>query len=164
MTEVDHYSVAELGLAVCLQSLGATYFPGDTKRATGWQVSDDDTVLTLGGDYFIVYRPGACPVTPIARGIYDYNWEVVLDLYVRYVSYKLSWAQFRAYRAAIVNLLNTHQTLNGTNGVHGVTFRSDARPQYFRFTGTPETAIPNFLIQTTQVVVVQRVIYATGDI
>ena len=160
----DNYSTCETALAVLLRTLGTGFFPGDVQRDAGWQVSDDDTVLSYGGDYFIVYRPGACPVTPVARGIKEYYWEVLMDLYIRYVSYKDSWTKFKAFRAAIITLLDTHQSLSSATGVRGVVFTSDERPLYFRFNNTPETAKPNFIIQQTKVVIRQQVLYVTGDL
>lgn len=164
MPVTDYYSIAEAALATYIKALGTGFFPASSKDAAGWQVSDDDTVLAKGGEYFAIYRPGSCPVTTIARGIYDYNWEVILDLYVRYVSYKLSWTKFKGYRAALITQLDTNQTLGDCQGVHGVSFRSDERPMYFRFNGADETAKPNFLIQTAQVVIRQRVMYLSGDL
>jgi len=164
----DPYVLAESALASFLRTLkdgsGDTFFPADTERDAGWQVSDDDTVLGLGGEYFAIYRPGACPAVPISRGIKDYGWEVLLDLYVRYTYYKESWDKFKAYRYAVITLLDTNQSLGGTNGVHGVNFKSDDKPLYFRFNETPEKAKPNFIIQPTQVVITQRVIYLKGDL
>jgi len=160
----DEYSTCETALAVLLRTLGTSFFPGDAQRDAGWQVSDDDTVLALGGEYFAIYRPGTCPATPIARGIKEYYWEVLLDLYIRYESYKTSWTKFKAFRAATVTLLDTHQSLGYTKGVRSVVFSSEERPLYFRFTNTPEQARPNFIIQPTKVVIRQQVFYATGDL
>lgn len=163
MTGYDPYVAVETALATCLKSLD-TFFPGDKKRDAGWQVSDDDTVISLGGDFFAIYRPGAFTVTKIARGIYDYDWEVDLDLFVRYTSYKESWTKLKSYRASLVELLSTHQTLNGTIGTHGVSLSSPERPAYFRFTDTSVSAKPNYLIQPTRVVIRQRVTHTTGDL
>lgn len=151
----DFYSECETGLVTLLRSL-TTYFVKD------WQVSDDDTVIMKGGDYFAVVRPGAFPYTRQTEKLATVNWSVVMDLYVRYDDYKKSWNKFKAFRSAIFNLLMEHPTLNDTPGVVRADMTGDERAQYFKFSNAPD-AIPNFIIQTVRAVITQYIHYSEGE-
>ena len=123
------------------------------------QVSDDDTVIAGGADYFVVYRPGAFPIVDslASHKIEEIDWNITTDMYVRYKTYKESWGKFRKFRAALFFLLHSDQTLGGTPNVRRVSFSSNEIAQYFRFANSSEEAKPNFIIQTCNVVVRQRV-------
>lgn len=149
----DFYQQCEDALVVRLRTLNPSFFK-DNK-----QVSDDDSVLSEGAEYWIVYRPGAFPIndTLLSQKIMDVNWNVTVDLYVRYKTYKESWGKFRKFRAALFFLLHQDQHLGGTVNVHRVTLSSNEAAQYFRFANTSEEARPNFIIQTCNIVIRQRV-------
>lgn len=123
------------------------------------QVSDDDSVISEGADYWIIYRPGAFPIADNfnTQKIMEIDWNVTADLYVRYKTYKESWGKFRKFRAAIFFLLHSDQTLGNTPNVHRVTFSSNELAQYFRYANTAAEARPNFIIQTCNIVIRQRV-------
>jgi len=148
----DFYQQCEDGMAKQLRVL-TTFFKKEE------QVSDDDSVLSLGADYWCIYRPGAFPIVDSlqTQKIMEVDWNVTIDLYVRYKTYKESWGKFRKFRAAIFFLLHSDQTLGGTINVHRVTLSSNEAVQYFRFAETAETAKPNFIIQTCNIVIRQRV-------
>lgn len=148
----DFYQICEDGLTARLRVL--TFF---FKKSE--QVSDDDSVLSLGADYWIIYRPGAFPIADNfnTQKIMEIDWNVTMDLYVRYKTYKESWGKFRKFRAALFFLLHADQSLGNTPNVHRVTFSSNEIAQYFRFAETSEAAKPNFIIQTCNVVIRQRV-------
>lgn len=131
-----------------------------------YQVGMDDTALARGGDKFIVLRPGSFPIASSSntKQIVDYDWHVVMDTYLRYVSYEESWREFNLYRDTLIWVLGINPILechtvpakSGKN-VWGVTLSSDEDAQYFRFSNTPQEAKPNFIIQTMQVTIRQRV-------
>lgn len=152
MTDVDFYSQCEAGLITRLLTL-IEFFQKD------YQVSDDDTSIAKGADYFIVVRPGKFPASPVAAGsgVYDYDWHIVADLYVRYKEYKLSWTRFKASRSAIINLFGTDPTLGDTPDVWRVSCSSQENAQYFKFSDTPSSIRANFIIQTLDIVIKQRV-------
>jgi len=149
----DFYQQCEDALVNVLLELKPSFFNRDE------QVSDDDTVLSTGADYWIIYRPGAFPIVDnlITRQILDVDWNVTADLYVRYKTYKESWSKFRKFRAALFFLLHSDQTLGNAPNVHRVSMSSNEIVQYFRFAETSESAKPNFIIQTCNIVIRQRV-------
>jgi len=149
----DFYQQCEDALAARLRALKPSFFKEDK------QVSDDDSVLSEGADYWIIYRPGAFPVIGNieSRKIMDVDWNVTMDLYVRYKTYKESWGKFRKFRGVVFFLLHSDQHLGGEHGIDRVSFSSNELAQYFRFANSPEEARPNFIIQTCSVVVRQRV-------
>lgn len=148
----DFYQQCEDALATRLREL--TSFFAQPK-----QVSDDDSVLSTGADYWAIYRPGAFPIVDslLTQKIMEMDWNVTMDLYVRYKTYKESWGKFREFRAALFFLLHSDQTLGNCPNVHRVTLSSNEIAQYFRFAETSENATPNFIIQTCNVVIRQRV-------
>lgn len=154
----DPYGECENALKAYIQEL-TTFFPND------WQVSNDDTVIARGGDHFVILRPGAFPTfsshnTGMQK---DIDWEVVVDVYVRYAEYEASWADFKQLRAALLWALNTNPILACTvqpeksaKNVWYVNLYSNEETQYFRFDDN-ENQRPNFIIQTMGVTIRQRV-------
>jgi hypothetical protein len=154
MAEVwDFYQQCEDALATRIRALKPAFFKKDE------QVSDDDTVLSDGADYWIIYRPGAFPIADnkLTQKIMDIDWNVTMDLYVRYKTYKESWGKFRKFRGALFFLLHADQHLGGEHAISRVTLSSNEIAQYFRFANTPQEAKPNFIIQTCNVVIRQQV-------
>ena len=143
----DYYKECEDGFIALLRTL-TTYFPGG-----GWQVSDDDTILAKGLEYAVIVRPGAFPYIPRTATQIIVQWNVTADLCVRYVSYKESWNKMKAFRSDVFNLVLENPDLRDTPGVISVVMTGDALPQYLRFEGVPETAKPNFIIQTVRVII-----------
>jgi len=152
MAAVDFYEQCETGLKSALQSL-TTVFLHD------WQVSNDDTVIARGGDVFAILRPGAFPIfAKQATGKQvDFDWGITVDVYVRYESYATSWAKFKTVRAEMIWRLGCDPTLGNTPNVWGVTLSAEEGAQYFKFAESSENATPNFIIQTMQATVRQRV-------
>ena len=148
----DFYQQCEDALATRLRTLDSFFSKPD-------QVSDDDSVLSTGADYWIIYRPGAFPIadSKLTQKIMDIDWNVTMDLYVRYKTYKESWGKFRYFRGALFFLLHADQHLGGQYNISRVTVSSNEVAQYFRFASTPEEAKPNFIIQTCNVVIRQQV-------
>lgn len=151
----DFYSECEAGLTTLLKTQ-TTYFAHD------WQVSDDDSVIMQGAEYFAVVRPGAFPYTRQTERLSTVNWTVIMDLYVSYKDYKTSWAKFKAFRSAIFNLLMANPTLGGAAGVVRVDMTSDEQAQYLKFSDAPD-ARPNFIVQTVKVIIAQYVLVADTD-
>jgi hypothetical protein len=152
MTDIDFYGQCETGFVTRLRTL-TQFFKHD------WQISDDDTVIAKGEDHFVVYRPGEFPSAPAARGsgLYDIDWHITADLYVRYKEYKTSWTKFKALRSAIIPLIFRDQTLGNTPNVWRTSVNSQEKAQYFRFSDAPSNIRANFIIQTLDVIITQRV-------
>ena len=148
----DHYSVCETALMTRLRTL-TSYFPAGTGKSAGWQVSDDDTVFSQGGDYFVIVRPGEFPT--VQKGLLaDVSWHVKAVIYARFIEYKTSWGMFKAFRSDIFNLLNADPSLDRTNGVYSVTVSSkDDAGRLLDTQGNPM----NWIAQLLDVTITQRI-------
>jgi hypothetical protein len=141
----DHYSLCEAAVMTKLRTLTA-FFPN------AWQVSDDDSVIQNGADYLAIFQPDAFPQTRIDGQDAFFNWAVIFDLYVRYSTRKESLPRFKAIRSALINLL--HPTaLNSANlNVSRIVLSANGGLQQDLAGDNP-----NFIIQTLNVVITQRV-------
>lgn len=140
----DHYGECEAALMTKIRTLTA-YFP----RAI--QVSDDDTVVNRGADHWVVFQPDAFPQTRADGRDVFFNWVLVFDLYVRYKSRKESLPHFKAVRSALINLI-TPTCLNDTSNIMRTVLSASGGLQQ-DIAGSN----PNFIIQTFQAVITQRV-------
>ena len=140
----DFYSQCETALMTKLRTLSAL-FPKD------WQVSDDDSVLNRGAEYFVIVQPDALPSTRADGRDLTYNWVVILDLYVRYHTRAESLARFKAARSAVINLL-TPNSLNDTSNISRTVVTASGGLQQ----DIPGDN-PNFIIQTLTATITQRV-------
>jgi hypothetical protein len=146
----DFYSECETGAMRQVRTL-TTLFKND------WQVSDDDTVIAKGAENFFIVRPGQFPYTSQTAVIKDVSWHVTADLYIKFVNYKTSWSKFKVCRSAIINLLMSDPTLGNTSNVFRVGVSSQENAQYFSFDEPKHGVKPNFIIQTLDVEIIQRV-------
>lgn len=140
----DYYTQCETALMTKVRTLTA-YFPRD------FQVSDDDSVLNRGADYFAIFQPDAFPATRVDGLAVTYNWVVVFDLYVRYKSRRESLTAFKAARSAMINLI-TPNCLNDTSNISRCVLAASGGLQQ----DIPGDN-PNFIIQTFSATITQRV-------
>lgn len=140
----DYYTQCETALMTKVRTLTA-FFPRD------FQVSDDDSVLNRGADYFAIFQPDAFPATRVDGLSVFYNWVVVFDLYVRYKSRAESLPRFKAARSALINLITPH-SLNDTSNISRCVLAATAGLQQ----DIPGDN-PNFIIQTFSATITQRV-------
>lgn len=143
----DHYGLCEAALMTKIRTLTA-YFP------KGWQVSDDDSVLNRGADYFFITLPSSFPSVRVDGKSKAVVWNVVCDLYVRFKSRKESLPKFKAVRAAIFELLHSDPMLSKTPGVSGVLVSAGGELQQ----DLPGDN-PNFIIQTLTVSISQTITF-----
>lgn len=152
----DFYSQVEEGVKDRFRTLSSFFSKPE-------YVSSDDTVIAHGGNYFAIFRPGAFPLAPGGnQHEKNFIWRIRVDVYVKYLEYKTSWENFKAVRAAIINLLLPDPYLSEKGpipevpGVFSVSVSGDEDAQYFYFKDDPG-ARPNFIIQSLTVEVIQRV-------
>ena len=150
----DHYAQCENALVALLLKEMPTYFKH------GWQVSDDDTGLSRGEDYFVVVRPSTFPVVPVAgRSIADIQWHVTMTIYCRYTEYSESLKRFKAFRSTILNVVYQNKLRDITN-VGGAVIQSKS-DVFYHFNTEPKPGMkPNFIGQTLDVTINQRVNFA----
>ena len=146
----DFYSQCESALAVRLRTL-TDFFPHE------WQVSDDDSVIAKGANNFLIYSPGAFPFANINMSEKDFSWDIPSRMYVKYIGYSESKANFKALRAAIINLIFPDFSLSGTPGVWRTSVSSQESSQYFFFDEPKPGVRPNFIIQDLTFTITQRV-------
>jgi len=151
----DYYSECEDGFVALLQTL-STFFKHD------WQVSNDDSNLARGAEYFVIVRPGALPHTIVSDQQREFHWEIIFDLDVKFTEYKTSWNKFKEVRSAIINLVFSNPTMLDTPGVFSVNIDSSERAQYLKFSEGPK-AIAAFIIQTMRATITQLVKFEGGE-
>lgn len=149
----DYYGLCKAALIARLRTL-TTYFPASAKHVTaGWQVSDDDAVLSEGGDYFLIIRPGAFPTRKQGRML-EVEWHADAVLYVRYKEQLTSWTRFETIRSDIFNLLHADPSLNRTNGVYDVGVSSQEKAGRLV---DAQGNLMNWIAQTLDVTINQRI-------
>src|SRR5829696_1856719 len=108
----DQYSICEAGAMTLIRTL-----PQFNRE---FQVSDDDSVLNRGADYFAIFQPEGFPNIRANGKQAHYSWLMTFDLYVRYSSRKESLPRFKAVRAALIKLFHP-LSLNHIRGVEDTT-------------------------------------------
>jgi tRNA-binding EMAP/Myf-like protein len=81
---------------------------------------------------------------------------------VRYTEQAVSLQRFKAVRAAIIETIFTHPTLDKKSAVVSVGVDSEELVQYFSFDENAEK--PNFVIQTMRVTINQRITFTGGEL
>lgn len=156
---VDYYSQCESALKDFFQANLADYLPND------WQITDDESDLIRGADYYILLRPGSKPDTPISfqSGAFTtLDWRINCNLFVRYIYGSQKWPTFKKFRAVVWYVLEKNQFVqNNANVERVISYGFPEEPFYWKFKGTPEDAQPNMMAQPLFVVVRQRVIHTT---
>jgi hypothetical protein len=154
---VDYYSQCEEALATFLRSS----LPDQFEHT--WQVTDNESDLLRGANYYILFRPGAIPDRPVTfqSGSFTYlDWRVNVNLFTRYVQKSLQWPQFKRFRALVLYVLETQQFLPGNGNVEKiVSYSAPDDALYWKFNNTPAEADPNMMTQPLAVVVRQRVVH-----
>jgi hypothetical protein len=140
----DYYSQCESALMATLRTL-----PQLSRH--DFQVSDDDSVITNGAEYYAIFQPDAFPQTRADGREVFFNWVVIFDLYVRYSTRKESLGKFKAVRAAIVELIKP-TALNSTSNIMRTVLAASGGLQQ----DLPGDN-PNFIIQTMTATITQRV-------
>lgn len=147
MTEIDYYGIVESAVMAKLRTLDI--FPHD------WQVSDDLSNLRKGAKYFAIVLPSTFQSERASGTEKDIVWSVLFDFYSRYTTQRESLALFKAGRKELF-LLNKDRMLNRTVGVSNVNL--SATSEVLQDIAGDN---PNFIIQTFNVAVSQRIRFVT---
>jgi hypothetical protein len=131
------------------------YFPQPDKQV----VKSDDSVLSLGFDYFFLTYPGSFPTESAGTGVIETVWNVSIEIFVRFKkNTKDTWGRFRRFRSDIFNLFNVSQVgrnLNRTAGVKEVLLTGDSEPVPYGEEDAPSD--PIFISQTMQLAVTFKI-------
>lgn len=103
----DQYSLCLSAYTTQIRTLSNVYFPAITGEAAGWQVSENDTVVKKGSDYFVILRPGTFDNPQLSGALQNNIWRVRTLLFMRFAEYDNIWSSYRAFRSAILNLRET---------------------------------------------------------
>jgi hypothetical protein len=129
------------------------YFPAITGKLSGWQVSENDTVVTEGSDYFTVLRPGSFENIRSGGGLQNNTWRVRTLLFMRFNEYDTLWSTYRAFRSDIIALPDTSPLIN--YGIQNQVFSASDEAGYLRDADGNYTG---FVQQTLECAITQRVI------
>jgi len=150
----DQYSLCLSDYITQLRTLAAIYFPAVTGKAAGWQVSENDTVVKEGGDYFIVLRPGSFETA--RHGQHQDNiWRVRTLLFMRFNEYDSLWTAYRLFRSDILALPDTAPMT--AHGIYNQTFSASDEAGYVR---DDAGNYVGFIQQTLEATIMQRVLIA----
>lgn len=165
----DYYSTVKNGLLLRLRySLKADFLIDKEDE----KVSDNESNLFKGADYYVVLKPGPFPALDAATyksgEVQTVDWTTRIELYVRYIERAEQWGRFDPFRSAVIwhvmkNRFLGNVTIAGTaiaevphvDRVRSIQAGADAT--YFRFFNTPPTMSPNYMFQPLICVVRQRV-------
>lgn len=143
---LDYYGLCEEALIERVKTL-TEFFPKDS------QVSDDDTVVNRGAEYFAIFTPDAFPNTISDARETLFTWQILMDIYVRFTTQAEAKSRLKTMRSSIINLIYP-SCLNHVNGVYRTTISANGGV----FQDAPER--PNFIWQTITVTVFQKVRYS----
>lgn len=142
--EPDYYTQVETGLLTLFRRLLVEFCPNE------WQIDKSDIGLGMGGNFFFFVKPGAFPAAKPGDSVVQFDWQLNATIYVSFVEYEGSWAEFKRFRSAIVNATIFHPSLDNTPGVYSTLVESEADPQAFYLkTDEADSADgdPNFIVQ-----------------
>lgn len=164
----DFYSPVQNGILERLRYAMQTDFFVDKLDE---RVSTNESNIQKGGNYFIVAKPGTHSTVDgnIKSGqIQDMDWITQLFLYVRFQQASEMGDLLAAFRGAVewhlmkhrfmdAVVINTHSIdgIGNVDRIRSITPAGDAT--YYRF--NPQATTPNFMVQTLNVVIRQRVAY-----
>jgi hypothetical protein len=175
MIPADPYDQVEAGIADRLRAeLAAEFFTNrSTHKVEDWRVSDNDSNLERGADFFVVMRPGAFPSLPTEYSTgkwVDMEWETFVRLYVKYTEREEQWSTFKTFRWAAIATIRKHRSLSrvtidnqeflpvpGVDRVRSVE-ASDPAGYWWIFEAQRNQGLPpNYMFQALRVVTRQRV-------
>lgn len=136
-----------------LRTLSSVYFPAVTGKAAGWQVSENDTAVMEGGDYFVILRPSAFD-NPRSGGQLQQNiWHVRTMLFMRFNEYESLWSNYRSFRSDIIALPDTSPLVD--YGIQKQEFSASDDAGYLR---DADGNYAGFVQQTLECQITQRVL------
>ncbi len=133
-----------------------------------YQVSTNEMVKWFGGDYFLIFQPGAFPLVgpvpaPQNHLIKDYAWTMKANLYVRFAEYGTAWQNYKDVRAALIFWMGSNPALHFNQTTYVKNAQSSALdsmsdPVYWQ--KNKSQPAPNFINQILRFIVVQRITFA----
>jgi hypothetical protein len=175
MIAADPYDKIETGLADRLRAeLADPFFTNpSTHKVEDWRVSDNDSNLERGANYFLVTRPGAFPSLPTEYNTgkwVDVDWETFVRLYAKYSEREEQWSTFKPFRWAVIATIRKYRFLSkvtigavefeavpGVDRVRSVEASDPAGYWWIFETQRQQGLPPNYMFQALRIVTRQRV-------
>jgi hypothetical protein len=153
----DFYDVCETAAVTMFQNELASRWKDKDKQVT----KSNDSFLDRGFDAFILAYPGAGPTQYAGTQALTVQWEILLDVIVRWdQNTAKAWADFKSLRSDVFNLVNltqTGRTLGWTPSIEGTLLSIAERPRYIPLNRDPNTSIISHIAQICTLTVTQKV-------
>lgn len=157
MILTDYYDICESAVVTLLKTTTAFSWVDAEKQVT----KSNDTHLDGGFDTHAITYPGAFPQSYGGTDVQTAQWEILLDLLVRWKKTEdEAWQEFKTFRSKVFNLFNLSyegRDLNRTPGVTRVTLNATDRPRYIPLNRDPNTNIVTHIAQVTVLTITQEI-------
>lgn len=153
----DNYGIIEEAIVTLLRTAPGFVWKNPEQQVT----KSNDVYLDQGFDHHAITYPGAFPSSFGGTDVLTVQWEVLIDLLVRWkTSEEKAWIEFKSYRSKVFNLFNLSykgRDLDRTPGVTNVTLTAPERPRYIPLNRDPDTDIVSHVAQVTVLTVTQAI-------
>lgn len=143
---IDYYSLCESAAMAKMRTL-SSFFPNPEF------VTDNDSILNQGNDFYAVFTPDTFPASPIDGKSNLINWNIMMDVYARFTTQSEAKSRIKSIRAEILLLFHP-ASLNSVLGVSRTVLSTNGG----LFQDAPQN--PNFVWQTFIITVTQRVTFS----
>lgn len=158
MITTDFYAICENAVVTLLRNTSAFDWTDGLKQVT----KANDVYLDKGFKNFVITYPGAFPQVFQRTDGLGVQWEILLDVIVRWdKSEDQAWQDFRAHRSNVFNLFNLSyegRDLNRTPSIEPpVILNAVDRPRYIPLNKDPNTDIVSHIGQVMSLTVTQTI-------
>lgn len=157
MITTDYFSICEDATVNLLRDTSEFQWKDSVKQVT----KSNDLFLDKGFDTNAITYPGAFPSTFGGTDVITVQWEILLDLLVRWkTTEKEAWIEFKSFRSKVINLFTLSyegRTLNRTPGITNTVFTASDRPRYIPLQQNPDSDIVSHIAQVTVLTVTQQI-------
>ena len=150
------YATIEAAVQDIIQALSAF---SDTDVTRG-----DTRMLTQGSPPYAILYPGGFVHEEDGDGEQRVTeWTILIDLLVRYHGDGSEYTNLQSHRQSIMDAIDSYPTLNGTTGVRRALIEQGDEVLGVTERGASSEAAPVFLLQTLQLVVVEKTDATGGE-
>jgi len=149
MITTDYFDLCESSVITLLQDTAQFNWVNKEKQVA----KSNDVFLDQGFDSFALTYPGAFPSGFAGTDVLSVQWEVLIDLLVRWKNTEdQAWRDFKAFRSLVFNLFNLSyegRKLNRLAGVTDAVLTAPDRPRYIPLNRDPASDIVSHIAQVT---------------
>lgn len=157
MITTDYFDICESATITLLRNASEFGWKDANKQVA----KSNDVFLDKGYACNAITYPGAFPQTRIGDGMIFVDWEIMIDLLVRWDKTEAeAWAEFKSFRSKVFNLFNLSyegRNLNRTPSIapNGVILNSNDRPRYIPLNRNDGSDTISHIAQVTLLTVTQ---------